>query len=150
MGDNHTHPTGDEALTRLSNVNNPVGSLVRVFPGRSVEDDTDWLDTWFLDKVEQHFDGTIDADNPMNLDLPQVQPQAVPTGPPVRLVSLQVQYFRGFLEASDPVNLNDNLVVIEGPNSSGKNELGRGAGVAIHRFIVPTGRTQQQWESQRA
>ena len=123
MGDNHTHPTGDEALTRLSNVNNPVGSLVRVFPGRSVEDDTDWLDTWFLDKVEQHFDGTIDADNPMNLDLPQVQPQAVPTGPPVRLVSLQVQYFRGFLEASDPVNLNDNLVVIEGPNSSGKTSL---------------------------
>ena len=69
-------------LTRLSNVNNPVGSLVRVFPGRSVEDDTDWLDTWFLDKVEQHFDGTIDADNPLNLDLPQVQPQAIPTRTP--------------------------------------------------------------------
>ena len=123
MGNNYTHPTGDEALTRLSNLYNPIGRIVRVFPGRSVEDDTDWLDTWFLDRVKQHFDGTIEADNPLNLDLPHVQPQVIPTAPPVRLASLQAQYFRGFREASDPVNLSSNLVVIEGPNSSGKTSL---------------------------
>ena len=126
MGDKFTHPTGDEALTSLSNVNNPIENLVQAFPGRSVEDGADWLDTWFLDRVQQHFDGTISANSQLNFDPPQVQPQVVPTAPPVRLVSLQAQYFRGFREASIPVNMDDNLVVIEGPNSSGKTSLAEG------------------------
>ena len=126
MTDNFTHPTGDEALSRLSNENGPIASFVKVFPGRSNGDDGDWLDLWFLDRVNQHFNGTIDADGQSNFDPPQVQPQVAPTAPPVRLVSLRAQYFRGFREAPYPVNMADNFIVIDGPNSSGKTSLAEG------------------------
>ena len=123
MIDNFTHPTGDEALSKLSNENGPIGSLVRVFPGRSNEDHADWLDTWFLDRVQQYFNGTVNANDQPDFDPPEVQPQVAPTAPPVRLASLQAQYFRGFRKAADPVNMRENLIVIDGPNSSGKTSL---------------------------
>ena len=123
MADNFTHPTGDEALSRLSNVDGPIGSLARAFPGRSNEDNADWLDTWFLDMVQQYFDGTINANGQPNFDPPEVQPRVTPTAPPVRLASLRAQYFRGFREATYPVNMGENLIVIDGPNSSGKTSL---------------------------
>ena len=123
MTDNSNHPTGDEALSRLYNEDGPIGSLVRVSPGRSNEDNPDWLDSWFRDRVLQHFDSTVSANGESNFDPPEVQPQVTPNAPPARLVSLQPQYFRGFRDVSHPVNMAESFIVIDGPNSSGKTSL---------------------------
>ena len=45
------HPTGDEALTNLSNVKGPVGEFAKNYPGRTSEDDSGWLDSWFIERT---------------------------------------------------------------------------------------------------
>lgn len=41
----------------------------------------------------------------------------------IRILSLSTQYFRGFREPECPINLGANLLVIHGPNSTGKTSL---------------------------
>ncbi len=123
MDDNYMHPTGDEALTHLSSGNSVGVSLVKAFPGNTDAEDTGWLRNWFRNRIAQHYDGLTDDKSSFGFDPPQEESSSGPIAPPVRLGSLQANYFRGFREMSVPIDMSGNLVVIDGPNSSGKTSL---------------------------
>ena len=53
------HATGDEALGLLSAAQSAGSSLVRSFPGKEDSEHPNWLDMWFLTKIEQHYNGAI-------------------------------------------------------------------------------------------
>ena len=84
-----------------------------------------WLDVWFRTRTEQHYNGTLtDKDKTFSLDVPTKQTNVAPPAPPVRLEWVQANYFRGFHEAVTPITMSDDLIVLEGANSSGKNQPG--------------------------
>ena len=118
------HATGDEALGLLSAAQNAGASLVREFPGKEDSEHPNWLDVWFRTRIEQHYNGTLtDKDKMFSLDVPTKQTNIAPPAPPVRLEWVQANYFRGFHEAITTINMSDDLIVLEGANSSGKTSL---------------------------
>ena len=79
---------------------------------------------WFRTRIEQHYNGTLsDKDKTFSLDVPTTQTNIAPPAPPVRLEWVQANYFRGFQEAITTINMSDDLIVLEGANSSGKTSL---------------------------
>ena len=118
------HPTHDEALSLLSKVPRAVGNLVRIYPGIQATDDVDWLETWFRERVNRHFTGTLSSSDEIQLPAsPPTPAQGELLAQPIRLVSIQPHYFRGFRETPQPIRLNGDLVVIDGRNTSGKTSL---------------------------
>lgn len=120
----------DLVLRALVELPEPVGSLVRSFPGiAAVADEPDWLDKWFTDLVEAYATDSAPEDVPITAtsadeaeaDLSILAKPPVETD--VRLLSIEPHYFRGFREIDRPVALQDGLVVVEGRNSSGKTSL---------------------------
>ena len=118
------HATGDEALGLLSAAQSAGSSLVRSFPGKEDSEHPNWLDMWFLTRIEQHYNGAItDEDKTFSFDVPTKQSDIAPHALPVRLEWVQANYFRGLREAVTTINMSDDLMVLEGANSSGKTSL---------------------------
>ena len=121
----------DLVLGALLELEEPVGSLVRAFPGRAgLAHDPSWIDDWFLDLTRQFQTGS-------GPDAKQIIASAAEAGelsllarPPVeasvRLVSLHPRFFRGFRGTTDPIRFEADLVVVEGRNSSGKTSISEG------------------------
>ena len=108
----------------MTEVPGAVGDLVRIYPGIHASDETDWLATWFSQRTTKYFTGTISAADDIQAPVPP--PPATQAGPapePVRLISVQPHFFRGFRDVPDPIPLADDLVVIYGRNTSGKTSL---------------------------
>ncbi len=124
MRSGYTHSTGDETLSRLSMNSGAGGDLVRAFPGRKDTEDTNWLETWFRNRIEKRFSKTsADSEIVTSFDSPLDFGDAALLSPSVKLRSIQAHYFRGFRESESPINLADDFVVIEGQNSTGKTSL---------------------------
>ncbi len=117
------HSTGDEVLSLLSNIPGTLGSFVRAFPGSQFEDES-WLDSWFLTHINKYFNNTITLDDKILLHkvLPTITQGSQPAEP-IRIKSILPHYFRGFRDVQEPINLDGNLIAIEGRNSSGKTSL---------------------------
>lgn len=120
--------SGDVVLKALQDLEEPVGSLIRAFPGRAaVSDEPYWLNEWFLDLAKRFAGGK--APDPKKIvasaadrgDLSLLAKPAVKSQ--VRLTAIRPHFFRGFRAGSDPIRLDADLVVIEGRNSSGKTSL---------------------------
>lgn len=120
--------THDLVLRALQNLDDPVGGLVRAFPGRAfLSDEPDWLENWFLELAERFRDGdgpevaeiVASASEEGELSL-LAKP---PVDQPLRLVSVLPIHFRGFREPVRPIFFEADLVVIEGRNSSGKTSI---------------------------
>jgi len=118
------HPTHDEALSLLTKVPGAIGNFVRIYPGIQTSDETEWLETWFRERTNKYF-------NEIAPSLDEIQAPALSPAPaqgellaqPIRLVSVQPHYFRGFRETPQPIRLDGDLVVIDGRNTSGKTSL---------------------------
>jgi RecF/RecN/SMC N terminal domain len=118
----------DLVLHALQDLEEPVGSLIRAFPGRHrLANEPDWLDTWFLDLAKRFAEGkapdpkrivaTAAKDGELSrLDKPPVTSR-------VRLSSIRPRFFRGFRSESQSISLEADLIVVEGRNSSGKTSL---------------------------
>lgn len=117
-----SHPTGDEVLSLLADIPGTIGSFVHAYPGSQSEDNS-WLDSWFNTHTGRHFNQTISPDDEIlvHKTFPKVT-QGTPAEP-LRLKSIEPHYFRGFREIQQPINVDGNLVVFEGKNSSGKTSL---------------------------
>ena len=124
MSSDQFDSTGDEALSRLSRQQGADGDLVRAFLNRQGADDGRWLETWFQSRIEKHFAETHSSfDSVQELAHYPSHEGAETPAPRVKLKSIQINYFRGFREGLSPIDLGDELIIIEGPNSSGKTSL---------------------------
>ena len=118
------HPTHDEVLSLLTGVPGALGDLVRTYPGIHASDETDWLGTWFNERANKYFTGTISPADEIHTPAPPSPPaQAGSAAEPIRLIAVQPHFFRGFRDIPDPIPLADDLVVIDGRNTSGKTSL---------------------------
>ncbi len=92
------------------------------YPGSQSEDDS-WLDSWFITHTSRYFNQAISADDKVivHKTFPTLTQRTL--AEPVRLKSIEPHYFRGFREIQQPINVDGNLVVFEGRNSSGKTSL---------------------------
>ncbi len=92
------------------------------YPGSQSEDDS-WLDSWFIAHTKKYFHLSIGAEDKIlvHKTFPTVTQGTL--AEPVRLKSIEPHYFRGFREIQQPINVDGNLVVFEGRNSSGKTSL---------------------------
>jgi hypothetical protein len=121
-GGARSHSTGDEVLSLLVNLPGALGSFVLGYPGSQSEDDS-WLDSWFVERTGRYFNQAISDDDKI------IVHKAFPTlaqrtlAEPIRLKSIEPHYFRGFREIQQPINVDGNLIVFEGRNSSGKTSL---------------------------
>ena len=124
MRSEQLNSTGNEALGFLSQHQGAGGDLVRAFLNKEDTEDGKWLESWFLTRIEGHFAGTPSScDSILNFDDLPSHVEAATLAPHIKLKSMQVHYFRGFREGLSSINIGDDLIVIEGPNSSGKTSL---------------------------
>lgn len=118
----------DTILRMLSAIPEPIGSLVRAFPG-AASDDTHWIDKWFVGVATGYATGkppkeyalVSPAPDPRKEPLDPLQRK--PASRRARLRSIQPHYFRGFRAPATAVALTADLIVIEGANSTGKTSL---------------------------
>lgn len=120
--------SGDLVLNALQGLDDPVGSLVRAFPGRTAAiSDPDWLNEWFLALTTQILEGA--APDPSQIIASAADRGVVsllarpPVTASVKLVSLRPEYFRGFRKLGSAIRLDADLLVVEGRNSSGKTSI---------------------------
>lgn len=117
----------DHVLNALQALPDPVGSLVRAFPGRQASTEDEWLEKWFIRMVRSFTKGR-------GPDVKQIVASAVGDGdisalskPPVqdevRILSIRPSHFRGFRSPIAPIGLDADLIVLEGRNSSGKTSV---------------------------
>lgn len=121
------HQSKDRFLSTLSVIDGLVGKFVQNYPGTGDQTTQGWLDNWFDERTKYYFKHTsrnvsdeIQVDD--SLDALPVSSDTI-VMKPVRLVSIQPYYFRGFRNLSAPVILTGNLIVIDGRNSSGKTSI---------------------------
>jgi len=122
------HPCGDTLLTALLSVAGPIGTLVGAYPGlKGIGSHPKWLEEWFLtETTSPHAEDIVD---PSTLD--QIKLQALGAvlerktkiSDPVRILSIEPRYFRGFRTIEQHIDLDANLVMVDGPNSSGKTSI---------------------------
>lgn len=118
----------DLVLGALQHLDEPIGSLVREYPGRAaLADHPDWIESWFIKLARSYAKGegpdpaTITASAAQKGDLSLLAKRPIDAS--VRLLSLLPCFFRGFREVPQPINFDADLVVVEGRNSSGKTSL---------------------------
>ena len=102
-----------------------IGEFARAYPGIHDSDNNQWLDEWFLSRTQSHFTRSTPTESsvlPPSDTVSEIPDVSLAT--PARIVAVQPHYFRGFREAQSPISLDAQLVVIDGPNSSGKTSLG--------------------------
>lgn len=118
------HPTHDEVLSLLSKVPGAIGNFVRIYPGIQAPDDVEWLETWFGKRANKYFTETLSSSDAIQLPAPPPAPaQGELLAQPIRLVSIQPHYLRGFRDTPLPIPLDGDLVVIDGRSTSGKTSL---------------------------
>ena len=124
MTSHQHHSTGDEALSHLSTNQGAGGTLVRAYPGSREAESSNWLGNWFKARAEQYNAGSLSQlESVVPFDPPSsIGPEGT-LAQPIRLRTLQAQYFRGIRTSLGVVDLSNGLIVIEGRNSSGKTSL---------------------------
>lgn len=107
-------------LSPLCGLQHPVAKLVEGFI--SVQDN--WkVDEYFRDRTTVFYDNTnVSIEGTFAVDEIDFNSQR-PSTSPVRLLSLKPNYFRGFRRLDSAIDLDGNLVVVDGRNSSGKTSL---------------------------
>ncbi len=127
MGNSSTeqeHPTHNEVLSLLSQVPGAIGNFVGIYPGIQTSDETDWLETWFHNRINKYFSETITSIDEIQVpDPPPASAQGELLAQPIRLISIQLHFFRGFRDTPHPIRLDGDLTVIDGRNTSGKTSL---------------------------
>jgi len=119
-----SHPTHDQALSLLAKTSGAIGEFVLCYPGTQTADETEWLESWFRDRTNRYFTETLSSSDEIQLPIPPPVPaQEELLAQPIRLVSIQPHYFRGFREIPQPIRFDGDLVVIDGRNTSGKTSL---------------------------
>lgn len=124
----YVHPTNDQVLSILSNLEGIIGQYVKNYPGKErIDFNPKWIDNWFVDRVK-HYLETPRLDEISSIDLDElladvVNRQVSFVKQPATLLSIWPHYFRGFRSLPDPINLAGKLIVVEGRNSSGKTSL---------------------------
>jgi tetratricopeptide (TPR) repeat protein len=118
------HPTHDQALSLIAKTSGAIGEFVLYYPGTKVADETEWLESWFRERTNKHFTKTLSSVDEIKLPTPPAAPsQEELLAHPIRLVSIQPHYFRGFREVKQSIGFSGDLVVIDGRNTSGKTSL---------------------------
>ncbi len=118
------HPTRDEALSQLTMVPGAIGNFVKIYPGFQASDETDWLETWFRERIGKYFHETYStADEIQTPESPPAPTDEELLAKPIRLISIQPHYLRGFRNTPEPIRLEGDLVVLDGRNTSGKTSL---------------------------
>ena len=115
----------DPLLQAMTEVPGAIGELALAYPGIHEPEDSQWLDDWFLSRTRSLFARSGPPEEP-NL-APIDTGSNLPTeslAVPAKLVSVQPHHFRGFRESQQPISIDAQLVVIDGPNTSGKTSLG--------------------------
>ena len=114
----------DEVLKSLSKNQGVIGSLVKAFLGRPTPEDKEWLNTWFESRIINYFTGPPSNTKQItSIDLAPNDGEETPSAQPIELKSMRVHHFRGFREGVSEIDLEGNLIVVEGKNSSGKTSL---------------------------
>jgi len=113
---------GVEPLDELSKDRGELGNLVNAFLDSQTSGSDNWLGKWFLSRTQKHYAESSSS----TLPRPNSVPGSSDTSPivrPMRLKSVRIHNFRGFRSETDEIDLEGNLVVIYGKNSSGKTSL---------------------------
>lgn len=123
--------SNDLVLRALQVLEEPVGGLVRAFPGRDrLATEADWLDAWFLETAKKFAAGKAPDPKKIVASAAKAGELSLLAKPPVksrvRIASIQLGFFRGFRDNPTPILLEADLVVVEGRNSSGKTSLSEG------------------------
>lgn len=118
----------DLVLRALQDLEEPVGDLIRAFPGRDgLLDDPDWLAAWFIELANEFAAGKAPDPKTIVASAAKSGELSLLAKPPVksrvRLLSIQARFFRGFRRGGDAIQLDADLIVAEGRNSSGKTSL---------------------------
>lgn len=109
-----------DPLAPICELDHPVSELARDYLAR----DAGWtVDDWFAERAKIYFQGqdtgvekTLSLENlPYALELAAQRK--------VRFLSIRPYYFRGFRQLERPINLDADLVTVDGRNSSGKTSL---------------------------
>jgi hypothetical protein len=118
----------DRVMAILEALPDPIGPLAGAFPGETeAASDPGWINEWFIQQTTRYATGTP-PDRPQ-LTISQASPEVLdPLRKPqssasVRIVSIRPHYFRGFRRSERAIRIAEDLVVVEGPNSSGKTSL---------------------------
>ena len=112
-------------LAAVAKAPGALGGFVRSYPGTYKSLSDDWLENWFSHRIEAHFDeAEDDFDQVLPLNGLDIELSPVGSIPEVQLTSVHPHYFRGFRDLTRPIAFNAKLVVVDGPNSSGKTSLG--------------------------
>ncbi|HUQ98576.1 MAG TPA: AAA family ATPase [Gemmatimonadaceae bacterium] len=120
--------TNDAILKALGKTPGPLGELAKAFPGRSgAHDDSRWIDDWFTMQASIFAAGKGVGSEKITSSKADPETLSALRKPPatkrVRLSSIQVNYLRGFRKNTESVAFDDDLVVVEGRNSSGKTSI---------------------------
>lgn len=125
---NLVHPSGDNLINVLSQTAGILGDYVSNFPGKDNDESTSWIDAWFLSRSKCFFEN-ITSTSPLEQisynDLRELISIENSTNvkQPVKILSIHPYFFRGFRGVEKPIPLSGDLVVIDGPNSSGKTSI---------------------------
>ncbi len=143
------HPTDDQVLNLLSNIEGIIGDYVNRYPGKNRTDtNSRWLEDWFIERsnyfLEHPGQAEISSTDLDELLADIIKDQVSVVKRPATIVSLWPHYFRGFRDLTTPINLSGRLVVIEGRNSSGKTSLAEAFewllnGQLVRRFFSDLG-----------
>ena len=109
-----------DPLAPICELDHPVSELAREYLAR----DTEWtVDDWFVERAKIYFQGRdTGVERVFSIeDLPYTLESAAQRK--VRFLSIRPYYFRGFRQLERPINLDADLVSIDGRNSSGKTSL---------------------------
>ena len=132
------------ALGMLLDATGAVGQLVRDYATRNATEE-DWLDSWFLRRTELHCESRIPEDEQfVPITIEPIDAPLLNQSTGLRIVSVRPNYFRGFKEIHDPIDLTGDLIVIEGKNSSGKTSLAEALEFLFTRILVASGRTRRR------
>ena len=126
--ENLVHPSGDNLINALSLTAGILGDYVRSFPGRSNGESASWVDEWFLAR-SKCFIENVTSSSPLEQisdddlrELISIE-NATNVKKPVKILSIHPYFFRGFRGLENPIPLSGDLIVIDGPNSSGKTSI---------------------------
>lgn len=125
---NLAHLSGDKLLTTLTELPGITGRYVAVFPGKENDQSAEWVNDWFLDRCNWFYENIDSTDVPDQIsddclkELLSIE-NSTNVKQPVKILSIHPYYFRGFRGLENPISLSSDLVVLDGPNSSGKTSI---------------------------
>lgn len=136
------HPSGDPLLGVLMAIPGAVGDLVRAFPGRQREADLRWLDEWFRHRTEEWYGGGDGAQiTPVPSATIADADRTLSDGDgarlcPIRLLTVEPHYFRGFRTLSSPVEFRSRPSCSRRAQYLGEDKPCRSVRVAIHWSVI--------------